>query len=168
MGRKRLLELLVLSLLGTLMFGAKVAMAALPNIEPVSLLILVYTGVFGRKALYPIYIYVGLELLLWGLGLWNLNYLYVWLVLYLACRLLRNMESPWGWAVLSGAFGLAFGLLCTPVYCITGGWAFGLSWWLSGIPFDVAHCVGNFCLALVLKKPLIRGLSRLKQAYLPA
>ena len=161
------MELTVLALLGALMFGAKLAMAALPNIEPVSLLILVYTAVFRRKALYPIYTYVLLELLIWGIGLWTVNYLYVWLVLYLLCRSFCRMESAWGWAVLSGAFGLGFGLLCTPVYCISGGWAFGLSWWVSGIPFDVMHCAGNFCLALVLYRPLTAGLSRLKTRYLP-
>jgi energy-coupling factor transport system substrate-specific component len=167
LARKRTLELTILALLGALMFGAKMAMAALPNIEPVSLLILVYTAVFGRKALYPIYIYVLLELMVWGLGLWNLNYLYVWLVLYLLGRLFRRMDSPWGWAILSGGYGLAFGLLCTPVYLVTGGWAYGLSWWVSGIPFDVAHCAGNFALALVLYRPLTKGLGRLKRQYLP-
>jgi energy-coupling factor transport system substrate-specific component len=167
LARKRTLELTILALLGALLFGAKMAMAALPNIEPVSLLILVYTAVFGRKALYPIYIYVLLELMVWGLGLWNLNYLYVWLVLYLLGRLFRRMDSPWGWAILSGGYGLAFGLLCTPVYLVTGGWAYGLSWWVSGIPFDVAHCAGNFALALVLYRPLTTGLGRLKRQYLP-
>lgn len=162
MRRGQLLELTVPALLGALMFGAKTAMAGLPNIEPVSLLILVYTAVFGRKALYSVYLYVLLELLVWGLGLWSLNYLYVWLILYLLCRLLKSMKSPWGWAILSGAFGLGFGLLCTPVYMLTGGPAFGLSWWISGIPFDLMHCAGNFFLALALYKPLTLGLSRLK------
>lgn len=168
MKRGSLKELLVLSLLGALMFGAKVAMAVLPNIEPVSLLILVYTAVFGKKALYPVVIYVGLEFLLWGIGLWNLNYLYVWPLFWLLCLALRRMESRWGWAILSGAFGLGFGLLCAPVYCLTGGWAFGLSWWISGIPFDLLHCAGNFCLALVLSGPLTRGLTGLKNRYLTA
>lgn len=167
MARRKTLELCLLALLGALMFGAKMALAGLPNIEPVSLLILVYTAVFGRKAIYPMYIYVLLEILVWGLGLWNINYLYVWPILYLLARVFRRMESPWGWAILSGAFGLSFGLLCTPVYAITGGWAFGLSWWLSGIPFDVVHCAGNFCLALGLYRPLKKGLGRLKDKYLP-
>ena len=167
MKHRKILELTVLALLGTLMFGTKLCMAGLPNLEPVSLLILVYTAVFGRKALYPIYIYVLLELLMFGPGLWNLNYLYTWLILYLLCRGFHTMESPWGWAVLSGAFGLAFGLLCTPVYCVTGGLYFGLSWWISGIPFDVLHCAGNFCLALVLYRPLRAGLMTLKNRYLP-
>lgn len=167
MKHQRILELTVLALLGALMFGLKLSMAGLPNIEPVSLLILVYTAVFGRRALYAVYTYVTLELLLFGIGLWNLNYLYVWLILYLLCRIFQNMESRWGWAVLSGSFGLAFGLLCAPVYVITGGFFFGLSWWISGIPFDVMHCVGNFVLALVLYVPLKTGLLRLKRQYLP-
>lgn len=156
----------VFALLGALMFGTKMALAALPNIEPVSLLILVYVAVFGWKTLYPLYVYVMMEFLIWGIGLWNLNYLYVWLVLLVLAIALREMESPWGWAILSGAFGLAFGLLCTPVYCISGGWAFGLSWWISGIPFDVVHCVGNFVAALVLRKPLVRVLTAMKNQYL--
>ena len=165
MRRGQLLELTVLALLGALMFAAKMAMAALPNIEPVSLLVLVYTAVFGKKALKPIFVYVLMEFLIWGLGLWNLNYLYVWLILFLLALAFRRMQSPWGWAILSGAFGLGFGLLCAPVYCITGGWAFGLSWWISGIPYDVLHCAGNFCLALALYRPLTRGLAALKQSY---
>lgn len=149
------------------MFCAKMAMAALPNIEPVSLLLLVYAAVFGWKALWPLCVYVMMEFLIWGLGLWNFNYLYVWLVLLVLVMAFRRMESPWGWAILSGAFGLGFGLLCAPVYCVSGGWAFGLSWWISGIPYDVLHCVGNFGLALVLRKPLVRMLWSLKKRYLP-
>ena len=50
MKHSRLLELIVLALLGALMFAAKMALAALPNIEPVSLLVTVYTVVYGKKA----------------------------------------------------------------------------------------------------------------------
>jgi energy-coupling factor transport system substrate-specific component len=164
--RGRLLELIVLSLLGALTYGAKMAMAALPNIEPVTLLILVYTLVFGKKALYPIYIYVLLEVFTWGLGLWNLNYFYIWLVPFFLALAFRKMESPWGWAILSGAYGLSFGLLCAPVYAVTGGFYFAVSWWISGIPFDVLHCVGNFGIALVLVKPLRKVLDGLKRKYL--
>ena len=148
-------------MLGGLMFGAKVAMMALPNIEPVSLLVMLYAVTFGKKALFPIYVYVFLELTLHGVGLWTLSYLYVWLVLASAAWLLRNMTSPWGWAILSGSFGLLFGALCTPVCLITGGPAFALSWWLSGIPFDLLHCGGNFFMALVLFTPLRRLLEDL-------
>jgi len=148
-------------MLGGLTFGAKVVMMGLPNIEPVSLLVMLFAVTFGKKALYPIYVYVLLELSLFGVGLWTASYVYIWALLALAAWLLRGMRSPLGWAVLSGAFGLLFGALCAPVYLFTGGPAFALSWWLSGIPFDLAHCGGNFALALVLFVPLRRLFDRL-------
>ena len=158
-------DVVLLGLLGGLMFAAKMAMAGLPNIEPVSLLVMLYAAALGRRALYPIYIYVGLELCIWGLSLWCINYLYVWLILYLAARGLREMRAPLGWALLSGTFGLLFGLLCAPVYLVSGGWAFALSWWISGIPFDLAHSAGNFVLALVLLTPLRRLLDKLMETF---
>lgn len=108
-----------------------------------------------------VYVYVMMEILIWGLGFWNLCYTYVWLVLVVLAMLFRKMESPLGWAVLSGAFGLSFGALCALVYWVTGGWAFALSWWVSGIPFDLLHCAGNFAMALVLFRPCRQVLTRL-------
>jgi energy-coupling factor transport system substrate-specific component len=52
------------------------------------------------------------------------------------------------------------------VYAVTGGFYFAVSWWISGIPFDVLHCVGNFGIALVLVKPLRKVLDGLKRRYL--
>ena len=148
-------------MLGAMTFAAKVVMMGLPNIEPVSLMVMLFAVTFGKKALYPIYVYVVLEFVLYGFHLWSINYLYVWLILAIAAWILRNMTFPFGWALLSGAFGLFFGLLCTPVYLLTGGPAFALSWWISGIPFDLLHCAGNFVIALVLFAPLRRLLEQL-------
>ena len=148
-------------MLGALTFGAKYVMAGLPNIEPVSLMVMVFAVTFGRKALWPIYVYVGLELLFYGPGIWNIMYLYIWLVLAGAAWLLRDMTSPLGWAVVSGGFGLAFGALCMPVDLVIGGWGYAAAKWVSGIPFDVAHCAGNFGIALVGFGPMRKLLERL-------
>ena len=154
-------EIAVLGLLSALLFGAKMAMAPLPNIEPVSLLIIVYAAVLGLRALVPVYVYALLEILTWGFGYWSACYLYVWAVLALAALALRRMESPLGWAALSGAFGLCFGALCSLTYWVAGGWAYALSWWISGIPFDLLHGAGNFAMALALFKPCRAVLYRL-------
>ena len=158
-------QIALFGVLGALTFGAKVAMSALPNIEPVSLLVMLFAVVFGRRCLYPIYLYVMLEILFYGIQLWNINYLYVWAILALLTSLFRAMDSVLGWAVLSGAFGLCFGLLCAPVYWVTGGWAFALSWWVSGIPYDLLHGIGNFFVALALFKPCRRVLDQLCEQY---
>lgn len=148
-------------MLGALTFAAKVAMSGLPNIEPVSLFVMLFAVVFGKKSVYPIYTYVLMEFLFYGLHLWSINYLYVWVVLAVAAWLLRKMTHPLVWAVLGGAFGLLFGLLCAPVYLVSGGPGFALSWWISGIPFDALHCAGNFVMALLLFVPLRKLLTRL-------
>lgn len=152
-------------LLGGLLFAAKMAMAPLPNIEPVSLLVMLYAVCFGWRGLYAVYIYVLLEYAVWGLQLWSVCYLYVWLILFCLARLLRGMESPLGWAALSGLFGLAFGALCALACWAAGGWGFALSWWLAGIPWDVLHGAANFVIALALFRPLRGLLDRLCAQY---
>ena len=156
-------ETVTFALLGAVMFVLKMVMAGLPNIEPVSLLLIAYTLTFGKKALWPLYTYVALEFLVWGVGLWNINYVYVWALLFAVAWIFRHMQSPLGWAVLSGGFGLLFGLLCAPVYWVTGGWGAAVSWWVSGIPFDLLHCVGNFVGTLLLLRPCCAVLERLKK-----
>lgn len=154
-------EVALFGILGGITFAAKVVMAGLPNIEPVSLMVMLFAVTFGRKCLYPIYVYVLMEFILYGLNLWSINYLYVWAILAGGAWLLREMTNPLGWAVLSALFGLLFGTLCAPVYFITGGWAYGITWWINSIPFDIAHCIGNFAIALVLFVPLRKVMERL-------
>lgn len=150
-------ELVLYGVLGAMTFAAQVVMAFLPNIEPVSLLVMIFGVVFGWRCLYPVYVFVVMEILYHGLGVWNINYLYVWTVLALVSVLLRRMRSPLGWALLSALFGLFFGALCGIVDIFIGGVGYAVAKWVSGIPFDIAHCLGNFVIALVLFKPL-RGL----------
>ena len=148
-------------ILAALTFGLKVAMSFLPNIEPVSLMVMLYAVVFGRKGLYPIYLYVLMEILFYGIQLWNINYFYIWAVLFLGAQMIKNNENPLAWALLAGVFGLFFGALCAPVYLFSGGLSFAVSWWVSGIPFDAIHCVGNFLMTLVLFLPLKKLLTKL-------
>lgn len=159
--RPTLRQAVLFGILGALTFALKVVMAPLPNIEPVSLLVMLFAVTFGGLAVYPIYVYVLMEFGLYGLHLWSINYLYLWLLLAAVAWLLRPCRSPFWWAMLSGGFGLLFGLLCAPVYLAVGGPAFALSWWLSGIPFDLLHGAANFTLALLLFAPLRTLLERL-------
>ena len=154
-------EVVLFGILGALTFALKFAMAALPNIEPVSLLMMIFGAVFGLKALYPCYVYVAMEILTFGIGTWNVNYLYIWALIVLAAWLMRKMEQPLAWALLSGVFGLFFGAFCAPVDVVIGGWSYALSKWISGIPFDALHCGGNFVMALIMYKPLRKLLEKL-------
>ena len=148
-------------MLGALTFSAKIAMAGLYNIEPVSLFVMLFAVTFGKKCVYPIYTYVLMEFLIYGLNLWSVNYLYIWLILALCAWCLRQVRHPLAWAVLSGGFGLLFGLFCTPVYLVVEGWRYALVWWSNGIMADLLHCAGNFVIALFLFVPLRNLLQKL-------
>lgn len=156
-------QIALFGILGALTFGAKFVMSYLPNIEPVSLLIMVYAVVMGKKALYPIYLYVVLEILVYGLGPWNFNYLYIWAILFFAAYAMRSVTHSLAWALLSGGFGLLFGLLCAPVDVFMGGISYAAAKWASGIWFDLLHCGGNFVLALLLFVPLRQLVTKLYQ-----
>ncbi len=153
--------MVLFGMLAALTFALQVVMGPLPNIEPVSLLVMLFAVIFGWRALYPVYIFVVMEILYYGISVWNLYYLYIWTILAVAAILLRKMEHPVGWAILSGAFGLLFGALCAIADVFIGGFGYAAAKWVSGIPFDVTHCVGNFVIALVLFKPLRRLMQKL-------
>ena len=152
--RIRLVDLTLFGMLGALTFAAKLVMMGLPNIEPVSLMVMLFAVVFGKKALYPIYVYVTLEILYYGINTWSICYLYIWLILALGAWLIRSSKEPLAWAMLSGVFGLLFGALCGIVDIFIGGFAYAVAKWTSGILFDIYHCVGNFVIALFLFCPL--------------
>ena len=155
-------EIALFGVLGGLTFAAKLVMSGLPNIEPVSLMVMLFAVTFGRKCVYPLYVYVAMEILVYGINIWNVYYLYVWLILAIAAYFMRNNREPLSWAILSAVFGLVFGALCgiTDIF-VLGGIAPAVAKWISGIMFDVIHCVSNFIIALLLFKPLRELMERL-------
>lgn len=157
----KLFEIILLSLLGTLMYVTQVVMAALPNIELVSLLIILITRKFGAKAFISIYIFVACEILTYGLSIWVINYLYVWAVLCFVILIVKGVNNSLIYALISAIFGLLFGTLCSIPYFIIGGIEMGIANIISGIGFDIAHCVGNFVLTILLYKPLTNVFEKL-------
>lgn len=154
-------DIVILALCTALIFIQQIALASLPNIELVSFLVIVYAKTFRLKSLYIIYVFALLEGVCYGFHIWWISYLYVWTILALITIALHSLRSPLIWAVISGVFGLCFGALCAIPYLIVGGPAMAITYWVSGIPFDLIHCVSNFILCLLLWKPLITLTSKL-------
>ncbi len=154
-------ELAVMGLLAALLFAGQVALASLPNVEIVSLLVILYALALGRRVFPVIYTFVLLEGIFYGFGIWWISYLYVWPALALLAMAFRKVDSPVFFSILSGFFGLFFGALCAVPYFFAGGPAAAFAYWISGIPFDLVHCGGNFILCLALFRPLKRVITAL-------
>ena len=44
---------------------------------------------------------------------------------------------------------------------MVSGWRMAFSYWISGIPYDIIHCIGNVVVCGVLLRPLTTLLKRL-------
>ena len=139
---------------------------AIPNVEPVTLLIILYTLQFGRKTIYSVLVFVILECALWGIGLWTIMYMYIWPLLAIVVYLLRKIDSVWFWSIFAGIFGMMFGALSSIVYLFMGGFKTAFAWWITGIPWDIVHGVSNLILVAVLYVPLRRVLKILSVRFL--
>lgn len=148
--------------MAALIIALKEAMSPLPNVEPVTLLIICTTIVYGAKALYPCMIFVLAEGLIYGFGWYFFVYVYIWPILVIVVLLLRrHIRSYALWSAVGALYGLLFGPLCCLEAFVVDGWRMAFSYWISGIPYDVIHCVGNAVLCGVLLKPLTTLLQRL-------
>lgn len=150
------------ALLSATLYVSKLMLEFLPNIELVTLLIILYTLVLGKEAFLIVTVFNLFEAVQWGFGLWWISYLYTWPVLCVAVLMLRKFikEEFVVWAVVAGMFGLLFGSFFAIVY-IPVDPAYALTYWISGLPWDVWHGVWNFILMAVLGKRLCCLLRRL-------
>lgn len=170
--RKREITVYDIALMGAMtavLVVCKEALSFLLNVELVSFWIILFTLFFGRRILLVIFVFVFIEGCLYGMGPWWIMYLYTWPLLALLAHLNRRQESVWFWSILSGFFGLFFGLLCSIPYVIVGavnngiqsGLYAGFTWWVAGIRADVIHCIANFMLMLVLYHPVRRAMHKM-------
>lgn len=161
-------EISVFGLLGALMYASKLAMDGLPNIHLLAVFTVVFTVVYRKKALYPIYIYVFLCGLFGGFATWWIPHLYLWTILWGAVMLLpRTMPKGVAaavYALVCAAHGFLYGTLYAPAQAILFGLDFDrtVAWIIAGLPYDVIHGFSNLGLGLLIV-PLITVLRRLEK-----
>lgn len=146
--------------------AAKQALAAIPNVELVTFLFLVFTLLFGWRVIWVTLAFTAVETAIWGVNLWVVMYLYIWplevlLVMLLRRRFVHDEDGYWWYCILSALFGLAFGAFCSIPYLFLGGPRTAIAWWIAGIPYDILHGISNFVLCLVLFQPVMKAARRI-------
>jgi len=162
-------EITVFAMLGAIMFVTKVIMELLPNVHLTGALIVAYTIVYRKKALYPIYTFVLLNGIIAGFATWWIPYLYVWFILWGVVMILpKNMPTkvkPFVYMLVSGLHGILFGVLYAPAQAIIFGLDIKgmISWIVAGLPFDVIHGISNFICGILIM-PIVKVLIKLENA----
>ncbi len=153
---KKLVDIIVFTMLGVIMFLSKLLMEPLPNFHLLGTLITSYTVVYRKDALKPIYIFVMISGLFYGFGLWWVPYLYTWTILWGMVMLLpKNMNPKVAvpvYMAVSGLHGLLYGVLYAPAQALLFGLNFEstIAWIIAGLSFDTMHCVGNVVLGILI------------------
>lgn len=150
-------------MLGAIMYASKMIMEIAPNVHLLGTFVIAYTLVYGKKALYPIYVFVLLTGVYAGFATWWIPYLYLWTVLWAVVMILpKNMPKkirPLVYMVVCAAHGFLYGTLYAPAQAFFFGLNLEgtIAWIVAGLPWDFVHGVSNFfCGMLIL--PIVRVL----------
>ena len=155
-------------MLGALMFASKMLMEVAPNIHLLGVFTIAFTVVYRGKALYPIYIYVLLNGVFGGFGIWWIPYLYIWTVLWGITMLLpKKMPKAVAvvvYAVVNALHGYGFGIIYAPAQALLFGLSFKgmIAWIIAGFPFDVIHGTSNLIGGLLIV-PIVFVLKKLEK-----
>lgn len=153
---QKLVDIIVFTMLGVIMFLSKLLMEYLPNFHLLGTLITAYTIVYRKDALKPIYIFVLISGIFYGFAIWWIPYLYIWTLLWAVVMLLpKNMKPKIAvpvYMLVSGLHGLLYGTLYAPAQALLFGLDFKgmIAWIIAGLPFDAMHGLGNVVLGLLI------------------
>ena len=169
-----------------LLVGGKEALAALPNIEVVTLLTAVCAYCWGLAVVLPaVNVFIAVDMAFWGVNTWIISYFIHWNALALCFWALSKARFGKQIVQLVCATALAtvlttfFGVLTTAVDTLVGftgrGFFFDLenvakrfaALYVSGVPFFLTHIVCNFALFAAAFVPLVRLNNKAKLRILP-
>ena len=141
---------------------SKLLLSGIPNIETVSLLIAVFSYVFGPCGLLASIVFVCIEPLVWGVGSWVVSYFIYWPTLSLVFWLLGKGRLGKRFLPTAVAVGMTvlFGILTSlvDIGLFSGSYEnffyrFGI-YYARGIGFYVTHVLSNAVIFFLLFLPL--------------
>ena len=157
---------ILISFLAVGLFVAQVALAALPNVQLVSLLfILISLFLPLSSTLLVSLLFTILQMLFWGMGDWVIGYLWIWPVWVFIIYTFKSTNKLHAdrWAILNGLWGFLFGALFALHHGVIYGFNTMIAYYIRGISFDIIHGVSNYIITSLAFTPLsvvIRQLAR--------
>ena len=149
-------KLTILALLAALAVGGRYIFQFIPNVQPVTAIIIICGMILGpTSALLLAILTTFLSNMLLGMGLWTLWQIVSWGIIGIMSGLLGKMlkRVPFLIIVLLAIFsGYFYGFIISlTTYQVTGKfWPY----YIAGLPFDTSHAIGN-AVFIVLLYPII-------------
>ena len=154
------------SLMSAASFTGRLLFQSIPNVQPLTTIIIICTLVFGfyfgsSVAILSILI----SNLFLGMGVWTLAQIAAFLSICAITFLLKKFLISLPLIILAlyaGIMGYWFGFIISlvqaPFFGIQQFWIY----YLQGVPFDTFHAIGNFFFFLILYPVLVPLLKKIK------
>lgn len=156
-------KLTLLAILSALAVGGRYAFQFLPNVQPVTALIIICGVLLGPlSAIVLGLLTTFLSNMLLGMGIWTIWQMISWCLIGFISGLIGKYWNrvPFWFIMVFGVFsGYLYGFIISlTTYQFTG---YFLPYYLAGLPFDTSHAIGNGVF-LLLFFPVLK---RLIKAY---
>ena len=169
-------DIVLTALAAALLSAGKQALAAIPNIEVVTLFIMLYAACLKPYISFiATAIFIVIECFIWGINTWVFAYLIHWNLLALFAFLLVRVfkvRNRFIYLVFTIVMTALFGVLTSLIDALVGWAKTGLSFftlftaiYVRGIYFYIVHVVGNAAINLVLFAPMRTLLDKLMIKY---
>ena len=191
--KKSALLIAISAMYAALLVGGKEALAALPNVEVVTIFTAVCAYCWGLAVVLPaVNVFIAVDMAIWGVNTWIISYLIYWNVVALCFWALsfarfgkKTAKRRNAVLLVVSATALAvvlttlFGVLTSAVDTLIGftgrGFFFDMknvakrfaALYVAGVPFFVTHLVCNFTLFAVAFLPLVTLNRKMKLRILP-
>lgn len=166
--RKATFRVVLVGLCAASIECGKLALAAIPNVEVVTLLTALYGYAFGGIGIAASVVFVCIEPCIYGFGTWVVSYFIYWPLVAVVFMLLGKIKLKNRWLLTLTAVTLTifFGFLTSVVDVGLFMGRFDSFWerfsimYLRGIPFYVAQVVTNLVVFPTLFPPLCAFLQK--------
>ena len=150
-------EISLIGILAAVNIASRIALQALPNIKPVTSIIIISVMIFGLAFGIKLTIVTTLVSNIYlGMGIWTIFQILAWIVICLLTQCLMDIfkkihKQPHilVMAIFAFLMGYVFGFIVSLDKFVVGGPSLFIVYYISGLLFDTFHAVGNFFFYLI-------------------
>lgn len=160
----RVKEISLIGILAAVNIASRIALQSLPNIKPVTSIIIISVMIFGLAFGIKLTIVTTLVSNIYlGMGIWIFFQILAWIVICLFTQILMDLFKKINrepniliMAIFAFLMGYVFGVIVSLEKFVIGGPSLFIVYYLAGLLFDTLHAVGNFIFYLICAPILMK------------
>ena len=161
-------RLSLIAMLSSLSFVGRMMFTFLPNVQPTTVIIILvamYLGSYDGWLVAMVSIFISNLYL--GMGVWTIAQLISFSSIILLIHIFKKMNLNIRYYPLVALIsGLVYGFVISLVQAPFFGWVSFFPYYLSGLPYDFNHAIGNYLFFIILHPPLSKILKNQREKML--